>query len=77
MTGSASYDSAYVALGDVMKELDVDLNGAEIQDGSGLSRQNYVSAEFFCRFLEAMMSSPHFETYAASLPSPGMPGTLS
>jgi D-alanyl-D-alanine carboxypeptidase/D-alanyl-D-alanine-endopeptidase (penicillin-binding protein 4) len=77
MTGSASYDSAYVALGDVMKELDVDLNGAEIQDGSGLSRQNYVSAEFFCRFLEAMMSSPHFEAYAASLPSPGMPGTLS
>ena len=77
MTGSASYDSAYVALGDVMKELDVDLKGAEIQDGSGLSRQNYVSAEFFCRFLEAMMSSPHFEAYAASLPSPGMPGTLS
>ena len=77
MTGSATYDSAYIALGDVMKELEVDLKGADIQDGSGLSRQNYVSAEFFCRFLEGMMSSPYFEEYAASLPSPGKPVTLS
>ena len=77
MTGSASYDSAYVALEDVFKELEVALKGADIQDGSGLSRQNYVSADFFCRFLEGMMSSPHFEAYAASLPSPGGNGTLS
>lgn len=77
MTGSASYDSAYVALGDVFKELGVTQKGADIQDGSGLSRQNYVSADFFCRFLEGMMSSPHFEAYAASLPSPGGNGTLS
>ena len=77
ITGSATYDSAYVALGEVFKELEVELKGADIQDGSGLSRQNYVSAEFFCRFLEGMMSSPHFEEYAASLPSPGKPGTLS
>lgn len=77
MTGSACYDSAYVALGDVFKELEVEFKGADIQDGSGLSRQNYMSAEFFCRFLEGMMSSPHFEAYAASLPSPGGNGTLS
>lgn len=76
MTASASYDSAYVALENVFKELKVALKGADIQDGSGLSRQNYVSAEFFCRFLEGMMSSPHFEAYAASLPSPGGNGTL-
>ena len=77
MTESATYDSAYVALGEVLKELEIDPKGADIQDGSGLSRQNYVSAEFFCRFLEGMMSSPHFEEYAESLPSPGKPGTLS
>ena len=77
MTGSATYESAYIALGQVMKELEVEMKGADIQDGSGLSRQNYVSAEFFCRFLEGMMSSPHFEAYANSLPSPGKPGTLS
>ena len=77
LTGSAAYESAYTALAEVIKELGVDMKGADIQDGSGLSRQNYVSAEFFCRFLEGMMSSPYFEDYAASLPSPGKPGTLS
>ena len=77
LTGSATYESAYMALAEVMKELGVDMKGADIQDGSGLSRQNYISAEFFCRFLEGMMSSPYFEEYAASLPSPGKPGTLS
>ena len=77
ITGSATYESAYIALEEVMKELEVEMKGADIQDGSGLSRQNYISAEFFCRFLEGMMSSPHFEAYANSLPSPGKPGTLS
>ena len=77
ITGSATYASAYAALENVLKELGIEPNGADIQDGSGLSRQNYISAEFFCRFLEGMMSSPHFEEYAASLPSPGRPGTLS
>ena len=76
LTGSATYESAYVALKEVMKELGVDMKGADVQDGSGLSRQNYVSAEFFCRFLEAMMHSPEFEEYVNSLPSPGDNGTL-
>ena len=74
---SACYDSAYVALNAVLKELTVDTSrGARIQDGSGLSRQNYVSADFFCRFLAAMMDSPAYETFLASLPSPGGNGTL-
>ena len=74
---SACYDSAYVALNAVLKELAVDTSrGARIQDGSGLSRQNYVSADFFCRFLDAMMDSPAYDTFLASLPSPGGNGTL-
>ena len=77
MTGSACYDSCYVAAYDIMKELKINSSkGVDIQDGSGLSRQNYVSADFFCRFLLGMMGSPHFETFAASLPSPGKDGTL-
>ena len=77
ITGSACYDSCYVAAYDIMKELKINTSkGVDIQDGSGLSRQNYVSADFFCRFLLGMMGSPHFETYAASLPSPGKEGTL-
>ncbi len=74
---STCYDSAYVALNDVLKQLKVDTSrGAQIQDGSGLSRQNYVSADFFCRFLDAMMDSPAYGTFLASLPSPGGNGTL-
>ena len=76
-TGSACYDSSYVALNDVLKELEINVSkGVQIVDGSGLSRQNYVSADFICDFLAAMMGSPCFEDYVSSLPSPGSHGTL-
>jgi D-alanyl-D-alanine carboxypeptidase/D-alanyl-D-alanine-endopeptidase (penicillin-binding protein 4) len=76
-TGSACYDSTYIATEAVLKELGVDTSyGIKMADGSGLSRKNYVSADFFCRFLGAMMASPHFEDYIQSLPSPGSNGTL-
>ncbi len=78
LTGSACYDSTYVAMETVLKELGVDTSyGIKMADGSGLSRKNYVSPDFFCRFLTAMMSSPHFEDYIHTLPSPGSNGTLS
>ena len=51
-------------------------HGVKIQDGSGLSRQNYVSPDFFCRFLEAMMDSPSYDSFLRSLPTPGGNGTL-
>ena len=60
-----------------LKEMGIDTSrGLHMKDGSGLSRKNYVSADFFCRFLEAMMDSPFFEEYVKSLPSPGGNGTL-
>ena len=72
-----SYDSSYVAVRNVLKELGVNAaKGFCIQDGSGLSRQNFVSADFFCRYLTAMMNSPCFESFVESLPSPGGKGTL-
>ena len=73
-TGSACYDSSYVALNDVLKELEINVSkGVQIVDGSG---QTYVSADFICGFLAAMMESPCFEDYVYSLPSPGSHGTL-
>ena len=45
-------------------------------DGSGLSRQNYVSPRFFTRFYEMMATSPDFREYLSSFPGPGRPGTL-
>lgn len=77
LTGSACYDSSYVAMDNVLKSLGVStLRGAAIADGSGLSRQNYMSTDFFCRFLLGMMSSPVYEDYVSTLPSPGSNGTL-
>ena len=76
-TGSACYDSAYVAMDDALKALKVNTGkGFRMQDGSGLSRQNFVSADFICRFLDSMIDSPVFEDFAASLPSPGKDGTM-
>ena len=72
-----SYDSSYVAVRNVLKDIGVDLSrGQKIQDGSGLSRQNLISPDFFCRYLEAIMKSPCFEDFVESLPSPGGTGTL-
>ena len=76
-TGSACYDSCYVALNDILTGMKMDMKGAETADGSGLSRKNLISAEFMCRFLETMMHSPCFEDYVSTLPSPGSHGTLS
>ena len=45
-------------------------------DGSGLSRKNYVSPEFFVRFLRKMTTLPVWDAFFASLPVPGTKGTL-
>lgn len=74
---STTYDSSRKAMTTFFKNLGVDTSrGIRIKDGSGLSRQNYVSADFFCRFLKKMMDSPHYKEYLHSLPHPGGEGTL-
>ena len=73
--GSSCYDSSYVAMNQMLKKMKLG-GGIRIQDGSGLSRQNYVSADFMCRFLGAMMDSDCFEEFLWSLPYPGGDGTL-
>jgi D-alanyl-D-alanine carboxypeptidase/D-alanyl-D-alanine-endopeptidase (penicillin-binding protein 4) len=76
-TGNSCSDSSYVAMEKILKQMHVGSSGLNIQDGSGLSRQNLVSADFICRFLGAMMDSACFEEYIWGLPSPGGNGTLS
>ena len=72
---SSCYDSSYVALNNIFKRMKLG-GGIKVQDGSGLSRQNYVSADFMCRFLGAMLDSECFEEFLWSLPYPGGDGTL-
>ena len=75
---SSCYDSSYVAVDAVLKQLGMDISeGIRIQDGSGLSRQNLISPEFMCGFLKAMMDSPCYQEFLGSLPVPGGNGTLS
>ena len=78
MHASACYDSSLVALGDVLHSMGLQgriKEGARIVDGSGLSRENYVSAAFFVEFLQKMAAGPERRVYMASLPQPGR-GTL-
>lgn len=76
LTGSSCYDSSYVALKGIIKELGVKMETAQIQDGSGLSRQNYISAKQICDFLEAMAQTDVCGEFVRSLPSPGFDGSL-
>ncbi len=75
--GTGSYDSARTAMKGILSELGIDTSyGCNIEDGSGLSRQNCISPDFMCRFLKAMTNSPGFEDYIETFPSPGGNGTL-
>lgn len=74
--GSGCYDSAYVAVKGLLDELGVRGYRFQIKDGSGLSRENLVSAGFLCGLLLQMMQSPSFEDFFNSLPYPGGHGTL-
>lgn len=77
MTGSASYDSSAVAVNRVLASMGLNTKKcARIMDGSGLSRKNYVSPAFFCKFLAAMMDSPAWDDFIVSLPQPGLSGTV-
>lgn len=74
-TGIASYDSCLVALSQVLTDLGVSQEGIRLADGSGLSRMNYLSAQWTVNYLQAMRKSPAFEAFLSSLPAPGQ-GTL-
>lgn len=74
--GDGSYEGGRKALRKILSQMGVQASGIKIQDGSGLSRQNYISPAFFCRFLTAMLDSPASGDFIMSLPSPGSDGTL-
>lgn len=76
MTGVGSYDSARVAVLRILNEMGVSSRGYTQVDGSGLSRQNYVSPRFLCKYYSALKGSEGFRPFFESLPQPGGPGTL-
>lgn len=76
MTGVGSYDSSRVAVLRLIDEMGLSSRGYTQVDGSGLSRQNYVSARFLCKYYSAIKESVNFGYFFRSLPQPGGPGTL-
>lgn len=75
--GRSDRDASALAATDILARLGLRTGNAYWQiDGSGLSRKNYVSAEFFVRFLKAMYASKVSGCYLESLPSPGTESTL-
>ncbi|MEF9986957.1 MAG: D-alanyl-D-alanine carboxypeptidase/D-alanyl-D-alanine-endopeptidase [Bacteroidales bacterium] len=76
MTGVGSYDSSIVAVNRLLKEFGVNTTGFTMADGSGLSRQNYVSPKFLCNYYTMMLENNIFVKFFESLPYPGGAGTL-
>ena len=71
-----TYWKADRAIKKYFKDRGLDITGYTQDDGSGLSRQNYISPRFFTRFYKMMTSCKDFEEYMHTFPGPGRPGTL-
>ena len=75
--GGADRDSSALAASELLKRMGLNPdNACRLIDGSGLSRKNYVSPEFFVRFLKQMYAGKNRDCYLESLPSPGSKSTL-
>ena len=75
--GESSRERSEAAVAELMSRMDLRTeNTCRLLDGSGLSRKDYVSPEFFVRFLKKMYAGPMRDYYLESLPSPGSNSTL-
>lgn len=75
--GSTDRSEAALAEESLLKGMGLNpLNACTLVDGSGLSRKNYVSADFFVRFLRKMFAGKARRAFIDSLPFPGGKGTL-
>lgn len=69
--GSASYDAGFKAEYAALARLGVNSSEVQIRDGSGLSREDYLTPEFFCNFLKAMKGSKNYDAYIRTIGWPG------
>lgn len=72
--GSISAGRKLVA--EKLKELNVDTDGFQQSDGSGLSRQGFVTTRFLCNYLSMLYNSNMYSTFVNSLPIAGIDGTM-
>lgn len=73
--GKGTFDNGAQAVMDWFKEKKLETGGVKVVDGSGLSSQNRVTADFLCRYLTAVSSEPFFNDFLTSLAKVGESGT--
>lgn len=65
--GHGTYQSGRKFMYDYFRELNLDTRDVIMVDGSGLSRQNHVTAYFVTQFLDAVARQPYFWDFASAL----------
>lgn len=73
--GKGTYHNGSKAVMDWLREKRLEHGGIRIEDGSGLSRTNRLTADFLCRYLTAMTHEPFFYDFQRSLAVTGESGT--
>lgn len=77
VSGKGDIESSRSALNAELRKMGVSTTGrAQFKDGSGLSRGNYVSPDFFCSFLKAMTKTREYPVFLESFPTVGRSGTV-
>ena len=72
----ATLEKGAAAIADWSRERGFDLNGVDIDNGSGLSRSTHITVLQMAKILSAAYHSPFAPEYLASFPLAGMDGTL-
>jgi len=73
--GVGSRENSLKMIDKYLSELDINSEEIKIVDGSGVSKNNLMSAEFMTRFLTSRAKDDDFEEFKTMLPAPGE-GTL-
>jgi serine-type D-Ala-D-Ala carboxypeptidase/endopeptidase (penicillin-binding protein 4) len=73
---SGTWESGTAVLREFLKSLGVSDEEFKLDDGSGLSKQNAISAEAFTKILAYNFHSPNRELFKSSLAVAGIDGTL-
>ena len=75
-TGVGTADSGRKVVERQFAEWKIPSDGFVVRDGSGLSRNDYLSPEAIIDILDVMRRSPNFELFRQSLPNAGVDGTI-
>ncbi|HOJ59986.1 MAG TPA: D-alanyl-D-alanine carboxypeptidase/D-alanyl-D-alanine-endopeptidase [bacterium] len=74
--GTGSWEMGVLAMKDILNEHGCNLDSQFIADGSGLSRENRLSAQSLIQVLRVISNSPYKDLFQEALPRSGVDGTL-